>query len=362
MTIGLGLGMSLSTRSEQATAIFPTSVAGASIDIHHTGDFNVGVNGVYTVDFENVSASSTNAPTLVTVSLPASLTYVSASGSGWSFLLSGARLVATHAANIAASVTKSFTVTVTPTEEAVVTTAVTAEAHYAVGDSVATDDDLTTVVTGPPPITYTAKGTASGYDVLAGLTDITLSNVSLLAGSTLVVCLVTDILDGINVSWNGIGLTQAAFQDAPNAATKIFFLPNVVAGTADVLAETAGDPGRTISMTAAQVAGIVVLPSDVSAQDLGTSTSPNSGDTATTAQANEILIGAIGTAGPSSDTAGSWSGSFTNGQRIGTSEALFNATISEGYRIVGATGAYSAAKTGITSRVWAACIATFKGN
>ena len=94
----------------------------------------------------------------------------------------------------------------------------------------------------------------------------------------------------------------------------------------------------------------------------GTSTSPSSG-AANTVQADQLLIGVVGTEGPSGDTEGTWSNSFTAGPRAGTTggtDATTNITVSLGYRIVTTAGSYTAAKTGITSRDWAASIATFK--
>jgi hypothetical protein len=93
----------------------------------------------------------------------------------------------------------------------------------------------------------------------------------------------------------------------------------------------------------------------------GSSTSPSSG-AATTIQADQLLIGAVGTEGPGTDNAGTWSNSFTEGPRAGTTATTTDAeiTVSMGYRIVSSAGSYTAAKTGITSRDWAAAIATFK--
>ena len=92
------------------------------------------------------------------------------------------------------------------------------------------------------------------------------------------------------------------------------------------------------------------------------STTPNVGPTGTTSQADELLIGAIGTNGPVEDAAGTWQNSFVDGDRAGTTggDAESNWTISMGYRIVSATGEYTAEKAGITSRNWAAVIATFR--
>jgi hypothetical protein len=94
----------------------------------------------------------------------------------------------------------------------------------------------------------------------------------------------------------------------------------------------------------------------------GSSAAPSSGATTTTTQAAELLIGAIGTEGLDGDIAGTWDNSFTAGPRLGTTggTADTNITISLGYQIVSATGAYTASKSGITSRDWAAMIATFK--
>ena len=79
-------------------------------------------------------------------------------------------------------------------------------------------------------------------------------------------------------------------------------------------------------------------------------------------QADELLIGGIGTEGPDGDTPGSWQDLFIAGLRIGTTggTADTNITASMGYKIVSSTGAYTASKTGMTQRDHASAIATFK--
>ena len=91
-------------------------------------------------------------------------------------------------------------------------------------------------------------------------------------------------------------------------------------------------------------------------------TQPTVGPTASTVQASELLIAAIGTEGPVEDNAGTWDYSFIAGPRAGTtgSTAATNMTVCLGYRIVDAIGTYSAQKTGITSCYWGAIITTFK--
>ncbi|NLX37047.1 MAG: hypothetical protein GXY68_10200 [Chloroflexi bacterium] len=96
-------------------------------------------------------------------------------------------------------------------------------------------------------------------------------------------------------------------------------------------------------------------------QQTPSGTAPTVGPTGMTSQPNELLISVIGTEGPSEDAAGAWGNSFLSGPRAGTTggTADTNWTVSLGYRIVAATGEYSAGKTGITSRRWAATLATF---
>ena len=103
-------------------------------------------------------------------------------------------------------------------------------------------------------------------------------------------------------------------------------------------------------------------PLDQTSTGTGNSLTPSAGPTSTTTEPDELLIGAVGTEGPSGDAAGMWGNSFTAGPRLGTTGGAddTNITISLGYRIVSATGAYTAAKSGIASRDWAALIATFK--
>mgnify|MGYP001373237849 CR=1 FL=1 len=103
-------------------------------------------------------------------------------------------------------------------------------------------------------------------------------------------------------------------------------------------------------------------PLDQTHTGTGNSTVPSSGATATITQADELLVGAIGIEGPDGDTAGTWDNLFTAGPRTGTTggSADTNITADLGYRIVSSAGAYTASKSGITSRDWAAMIATFK--
>src|SRR5881396_3495704 len=95
----------------------------------------------------------------------------------------------------------------------------------------------------------------------------------------------------------------------------------------------------------------------------GSSTAPDSGFTATTAQAAELLLGAIGVAGAASDTftAGNdgHGGTYTALTRVNSGGNVFY--IAPEYEVVAASDTYKATAT-ITSASWAADIATYKAD
>ena len=85
------------------------------------------------------------------------------------------------------------------------------------------------------------------------------------------------------------------------------------------------------------------------AQQSASGTTPTVGPTGTTVQAHELVVGAIGTAGPVGDTPGRWAYDFPAGPRAGSTGASnYDWTVSIGYRIVSETGPYTAQKSGIT--------------
>jgi hypothetical protein len=102
------------------------------------------------------------------------------------------------------------------------------------------------------------------------------------------------------------------------------------------------------------------------ANPAGTSTvtngnNPTVGPTATTVQANELIIGVIGTEESTNVGVGTWQNGFSAGPQIKTSGTSTNEwRVSMGYQIVSATGQYTAAKILNTNAYWAASIATFK--
>jgi hypothetical protein len=208
---------------------------------------------------------------------------------------------------------------------------------------------------GPPGFARTAKGTAFSKTGTA-----TLSSVSIATGASIIVVVqgLSGSASSCTLTWNGTSLNR---DTAATQNSAVWSLHNVTGATGNVVATDAG--GNQISFAVIQVTGLTASPFDKFAGgSSGSGTTPTSGATATTTQASELLVGAIATIGPVGDAAGTWSNGFNAGQRDGSTggSAASNGTISEGYLVVSSTGAYTAAKTGITSRSNSGAIATYK--
>jgi len=86
---------------------------------------------------------------------------------------------------------------------------------------------------------------------------------------------------------------------------------------------------------------------------------PDSGNTATTSQADELLIGNISVEGPVSDGFTLGTG-YTALARAGTSTAPTDVTVNPEYQIVSSTGIYSSDGTLSTDRWWIALVSTYR--
>jgi uncharacterized repeat protein (TIGR02543 family) len=193
------------------------------------------------------------------------------------------------------------------------------------------------------------------------------TKVAVSTGDDIVVSFAMDATAGaVSVSDNASNLYNTAVADVTNSGnirTLIFAANNVSA-----LAK-----GSTIIITHPSVTARSAVVSvfrglaDVNTLDrvqtaTGTGNVPSSGATLITNQADELLIGAVGTEGPNQDTTGFWLNNFTTADRRGgnTGSADANITIASGWRIVPSTGTYTASINRILARDWAAAIATFK--
>jgi phosphodiesterase/alkaline phosphatase D-like protein len=135
--------------------------------------------------------------------------------------------------------------------------------------------------------------------------------------------------------------------------------------------------GNTITITTSSVESRVAVASVFSglwntdpldqalAKPTGTSSTTNGNDisvgpTATTAQANELIIGVIGTEEATDAGVGTWLNGFVTGPQVKTSGATYEWRVSMGYQIVSTTGTFTAAKTVANQPYWAASLATFR--
>ncbi len=198
--------------------------------------------------------------------------------------------------------------------------------------------------------------TALTAGAFAGANNATIS-LTLATGDFLIVSYLFNSTRTVStITWNGIALNQdtstggatrlaisSLYIASGATANLVITLSGTATGAVQPLKVTGMSPGTAFDKTSTH-------------QDL-TSTTPTSNATATTTQANELLIGAIDRIGGAA-IGGSWSNSFTD---LATkADGTTNAT-NVGYRIVSAAGAYTAAKTGVTSGNYQSTIVTYIG-
>ncbi len=194
---------------------------------------------------------------------------------------------------------------------------------------------------------------------------VTVPITGVVAGNSIIVAFAMDDITGTVSAADSQGNTYAVDADvanAPDVRTIILSAHNVTALlSGDVITITHPSvDARAVSI--AEFSGLAPTGAlDQTSTATGNGTTPSSGSTATTSQADELLIGAIGAEGIVTDT-------FTVGtnyaplDRSGTTGGGFasNITINPEFQIVSATGAYLADGTLGTAQDWAAAIATYR--
>jgi len=196
----------------------------------------------------------------------------------------------------------------------------------------------------------TARGATGAEDTAS----VSIPGVTLKAGETLLVSTNDEAKDA-DVTWNGVPMHEdITAHGSCGCYTKIFSLYSASGGTGEIFAShvSAGD----LSMNAYTVTNLAPSALDKTKAGEGNGTSPASGPTPVTTKANELLWGTIGY-GSNSAASGVWSDGFTSGGQASYSGDT--GAIEDGYKTVSSTGAYSAAKTGVTKDGWNAVIATY---
>lgn len=160
-----------------------------------------------------------------------------------------------------------------------------------------------------------------------------------------------DLVSNGCAAFNGTHLSEVWSAHSVNA---------LVSGNTITITYNINPPSRAAS--ANEFSGLASSSTlDKSAGTFGSGTAAASPLTATTSQADELVVGAIGVEGPSGDTFTLGSG-FSSSTRSGTSggSAVTNVTSNPEYKIVSTTGTYLADGTLGTSRNWVAVVVTYK--
>lgn len=210
----------------------------------------------------------------------------------------------------------------------------------------------------PTVITATVLGSGSFYDDTAATTSLTIPNMSLAIGETL---LVVDALANLEspstVTWGSENADNTLTNGSGSFVEFNAIYPNA-SGINDVTISWSGTNPTAIAAVAIALRGTRASSYDAS----GTRSSLGNG-TGTTASANittkspsstpAIAIAAVCTIGPSTDTEGSWTDGFTGLVRIGTSGATAsnNATLAVATKFPLVT-VMNPSLVGITSRPW----------
>jgi len=190
------------------------------------------------------------------------------------------------------------------------------------------------------------------------------------AGHSIVVEFASDVtLGAVSVS-DSAGNIYAKDADVSSTVVglrTVIFASNGIRALAPGDSITVAFPATTVAkaVSATEFAGLsATSPLDATqvAANLLPDTSPSSGLTAATTQANELVLGAIGVQGLPTQTFTPGAG-FTGLPRAGTGDLLGNnITINPEYKIVSATGQYQADATLGTLAQWAAAVATYRAD
>ena len=158
----------------------------------------------------------------------------------------------------------------------------------------------------------------------------------------------TDVDNIVDVTNTGSPSTETIIFSATNIATAL-------TSTATIVVHFSTTPSR-VAVSVAEFSGIASANPDRTASTTGSSTGPSSPATAATTQVNELIIGAIGF-NSSTTTVSAYGSGYTALTAVAVSGST--GTIAPEYRIVSATGTYSAGETLSATANWAAGIATY---
>ena len=151
--------------SSEIISVTNTPVSDLAINKTHNGTFAVGQNATYTLSVNNNGPISEPGPVVVTDALPAGLTYVSATGSGWNCGAVGQNVTCTRAGSLANGASASdITLTVAvslPASPSVTNTANVSGVNFDNVSGNDSDSDTVAVTTAPNILFQKASSTLS---------------------------------------------------------------------------------------------------------------------------------------------------------------------------------------------------------
>jgi uncharacterized repeat protein (TIGR01451 family) len=101
--------------NDSAQASTPVTMIDLAVSMQHSGTFGVNALSTFTVNVENAGTTATITPSKLVDTLPAGLTFSSATGIGWSCSASGQVVTCLHAASVGPSEAAApVTINVTP--------------------------------------------------------------------------------------------------------------------------------------------------------------------------------------------------------------------------------------------------------
>jgi uncharacterized repeat protein (TIGR01451 family) len=243
-----GGGATNTATASDPTVILPAPPA-LGITKTHTGNFTVGAVGTYTVTPSNSGGSATSGTLTVIDTLPAGLTYNSASGNGWTCSAAGQTVTCTSTAAVAAgSSANPITLNVNVAAAAVPTVTNTASATGGGASNTASASDPT-AVNGAPVLaankSHTGNfviGTTNTYTLSVGNTGTSATAGTLTYVDTLPAGLTYNAASGTGWSCSAAGqvVTCTSAQSVAKGATStpITLTVNVVGPTPGTVTNT----------------------------------------------------------------------------------------------------------------------------
>lgn len=152
-----------------------------SLSKSHTGDFRVGINGVYNLTVSNVGSGATTGRITLTDTLPTGLAFISAVGPAWTCTTSGQAVTCYRNNFLAAGATTGVALTVLPSAAAIPgvtnTASVSTPGDTNTSNNSASDITVVPTVLGVPDLSISKTHNGNFFVGVSGVYTLTVTNV-----------------------------------------------------------------------------------------------------------------------------------------------------------------------------------------